>query len=69
MYREAGIITNSDHTLKDMIDELAKIPLLYQPARRGTTASRSTSRATWSRCFPGQPFDEFLASACSVRWA
>ena len=60
MYRDAGIIVDPDQTLKGMIDELSKIPLLYQPGSRWHYSVAVDVQGYLVEVLSGQRFDEFL---------
>ncbi|MDE2690394.1 MAG: serine hydrolase [Acidobacteriota bacterium] len=60
MYREAGVIVDPDQTLKEMVDELSKIPLLYQPGSRWHYSVAVDVQGYLVEVLSGQPFDEFL---------
>ena len=60
MYRGAGIIVDPDQTLKGMIDELSKIPLLYQPGSRWHYSVAVDVQGYLVEVLSGQRFDEFL---------
>lgn len=57
MYRAADL---SAGTLKDMIQKLAKIPLLYQPGTRWNYSRSSDVLAYLVEVISGKPFDAFL---------
>ncbi|HPT04536.1 MAG TPA: serine hydrolase domain-containing protein, partial [Bacteroidales bacterium] len=57
MYREANL---SEGTLKDMIQKLSKIPLLYQPGTRWNYSRSSDVLAYLVEVISGKPFDVFL---------
>lgn len=57
MYREAKL---SDGTLKDMIQKLAKIPLLYQPGTHWNYGRSTDVLAYLVEVISGKPFDVFL---------
>jgi len=57
MYRAANL---SDGTLKDMIQKLAQMPLLYQPGNRWNYSRSSDVLAYLVEVISGKPFDAFL---------
>jgi CubicO group peptidase (beta-lactamase class C family) len=57
MYREANL---SDGTLKDMIQKLSKIPLLYQPGTRWNYSRSTDVLGYLVEVISGKPFDVFL---------
>ena len=57
IYRAANL---SEGTLKDMIQKLAKIPLLYQPGTRWNYSRSSDVLAYLVEVISGKPFDVFL---------
>ncbi len=57
MYRAANL---SDGTLKDMIQKLTKIPLLYQPGTRWQYSRSSDVLAYLVEILSGKPFNVFL---------
>jgi CubicO group peptidase (beta-lactamase class C family) len=57
IYRAANL---SDGTLKEMIQKLAKIPLLYQPGTRWNYSRSSDVLAYLVEVISGKPFDVFL---------
>jgi CubicO group peptidase (beta-lactamase class C family) len=57
MYRAAYL---SDGTLKDMIQKLSKIPLLYQPGTRWNYSRSLDVVAYLVEVISGMPFDQFL---------
>jgi CubicO group peptidase (beta-lactamase class C family) len=57
MYRAADL---SAGTLKDMIQKLAKIPLLYQPGTRWNYSRSSDVLAYLVEIISGKPFNEFI---------
>jgi CubicO group peptidase (beta-lactamase class C family) len=57
IYRAANL---SDGTLKDMIQKLAKIPLLYQPGTRWNYSRSSDVIAYLVEIISGKPFNVFL---------
>ena len=57
LYREANL---SEGTLKDMIQKLSKIPLLYQPGTRWNYSRSSDVLAYLVEVISGKPFDVFL---------
>ncbi len=57
MYREANL---SDGTLKEMIHNLAKIPLLYQPGTRWNYSRSTDVLGYLVEVISGKPFDVFL---------
>jgi CubicO group peptidase (beta-lactamase class C family) len=57
MYRVADL---SNGTLKDMINKLANIPLLYQPGTRWNYSRSSDVLAYLVEVISGKPFDAFL---------
>jgi CubicO group peptidase (beta-lactamase class C family) len=57
MYRAANL---SNGTLKDMVQKLANIPLLYQPGSRWNYSRSSDVLAYLVEVISGMPFDEFL---------
>jgi CubicO group peptidase (beta-lactamase class C family) len=57
MYRSANL---SDGTLKDMIEKLTNIPLLYQPGTRWNYSKSTDVLAYLVEVISGKPFDVFL---------
>jgi len=57
IYRSANL---SGGTLKDMINKLSHIPLLYQPGSRWNYSRSSDVLAYLVEVISGKPFDEFL---------
>ncbi len=57
MYRAASL---SDGTLKDMIQKLSKIPLLYQPGTRWNYSKSTDVLGYLVEVISGKPFDVFL---------
>jgi len=57
VYRNANL---SGGTLKDMINKLSHIPLLYQPGSRWNYSRSSDVLAYLVEVISGKPFDEFL---------
>jgi CubicO group peptidase (beta-lactamase class C family) len=57
MYRDANL---SEGTLKEMIQKLSKIPLLYQPGTRWNYGRSSDVLAYLVEVISGKPFDVFL---------
>ena len=57
IYRTANL---SDGSLKDMIQKLAKIPLLYQPDTRWQYSRSSDVLAYLVEVISGKPFNEFI---------
>ena len=59
MYHEARI-ADADSTLKEVMERLAKIPLVNQPGARWRYSMSSTVLGYLVEVISGQPFDEFL---------
>lgn len=57
MYRSANLY---DGTLKDMVQKIAKIPLLYQPGTKWNYSRSSDVLAYLVEVISGKPFDVFL---------
>jgi len=60
LYRKAGIIMNPNHTLKDMIDALAKIPLRQQPGSMWHYSVAVDVQGYILEVLAGKPLDEVL---------
>ena len=58
MYQEAQLLAAP--SLKDFIDRVSKLPLLYQPGEGWVYSVRWTSKATWSRNFQVSRFRNFV---------
>ena len=60
LYREVGLMHEATRTLAEIMDVLAELPLAFQPASGGITASGSTWPPASSRSCPDQPLGDFL---------
>lgn len=59
-YREAGIDFAKLDSLKDLVDKLAKVPLLYHPGERWVYSVAHDVQAYLVEHFSGMPFDKFV---------
>ena len=60
LYRKAGLEREQRRTLKDLIDGLAKVPLLFQPGTKWSYSVATDVLGYLVEHFSGQPFDEFI---------
>jgi CubicO group peptidase (beta-lactamase class C family) len=59
-YRKAGVDFNTMTSLKDMVDRLAKLPLMYQPGERWVYSVSHDVQAYLVERFSGKPFDQYV---------
>jgi CubicO group peptidase (beta-lactamase class C family) len=60
LYREADIRGGFNHTLPQVSEKLAKVPLLYQPGTRWLYSDAVDIQAALTQKLSGVPFDEYL---------
>jgi CubicO group peptidase (beta-lactamase class C family) len=60
LYRKAGIDYNKVTSLKDMIEKLATVPLMYQPGERWVYSVSHDVQAYLVEHFSGKPFDQYV---------
>jgi CubicO group peptidase (beta-lactamase class C family) len=63
LYRKAGIDFDTMLSLKDMIDRLATVPLMYHPGERWVYSVAHDIQAYLVEHFSGQRFDEYVRGA------
>jgi CubicO group peptidase (beta-lactamase class C family) len=61
-YQQAGIDFGKMDSLKEMVDKLAKLPLLYQPGERWVYSVAHDVQAYLVEHFSGMPFDKYVQS-------
>lgn len=61
LYREAGLMGNVERTLEEMIDELARLPLAYQPGTRWHYSLGIDVAARLVEIISGQRLQDFFA--------
>ncbi len=59
-YHQAGIDFFKLNSLKEMVDKLAKLPLLYQPGERWVYSVAHDVQAYLVEYFSGMPFDKYV---------
>jgi CubicO group peptidase (beta-lactamase class C family) len=59
-YRKAGVGYNTASSLKDMIDRLARLPLIYQPGERWVYSVSHDVQAYLIEVLSGKPFDKYV---------
>ena len=61
-YQQAGIDFSKMNSLKELVDKLAKLPLLYQPGERWVYSVAHDVQAYLVEYFSGMPFDKYVQS-------
>ena len=61
-YREAGIDFATMNSLKELVDKLATVPLLYHPGEQWVYSVAHDVQAYLVEYFSGMPFDKFVQS-------
>jgi CubicO group peptidase (beta-lactamase class C family) len=59
-YRKAGLDFTTMTSLKDMVDKLATVPLMYQPGERWVYSVSHDVQAYLVEHFSGKPFDQHV---------
>jgi CubicO group peptidase (beta-lactamase class C family) len=60
LYRKAGIDFDTMTSLKDMIEKLATVPLMYHPGERWVYSVAHDIQAYLVEHFSGKPFDQYV---------
>jgi CubicO group peptidase (beta-lactamase class C family) len=63
MYREAKVHFGTMTSLKDMIDKLSKLPLMYHPGDQWVYSVAHDVQAYLVEHFSGKPFDQYVREA------
>ena len=61
-YQEAGIDFQTMNSLKELVDKLATVPLLYHPGEQWVYSVAHDVQAYLVEFFSGMPFDEYVKS-------
>jgi len=60
LYRQTGLLTNADRTLEELVQELSRIPLAFQPDSRWHYSLGIDVAARLIEIISGQPLEQFL---------
>ena len=60
-YQQAGLDFAKLNSLKELVDKLAKLPLLYQPGERWVYSLAHDVQAYLVEYFSGMPFDKYVS--------
>ena len=60
LYRQAGILNNADRTLEELVHELSRMPLAFQPESRWHYSLGIDVAARLIEIISGQPLEQFL---------
>jgi len=59
-YRHAGLVRNRDRTLRSFVEQLASVPLRYQPGERWMYSYSTDVCGYLVEALSGKPFDQYL---------
>jgi len=59
-YRHAGLVRNRDRTLRSLVEQLASVPLRYQPGERWMYSYSTDVCGYLVEALSGKPFDQYL---------
>ena len=60
LYRQAGILNNAERTLEELVNELSRLPLAFQPDSRWHYSLGIDVAARLIEIISGQPLEQFL---------